>query len=216
MKSYGWHSRGWSRDDSWGPRHTLDRQDIEKPETYGGDITKWLQWSGTFTRYLRRQDERWPQILKKIEAQKGQVIAKEEEEEERLAYEFGLWDVNAWKEQLMQCLENFTTGDAKRHVTSADECNVFSTWSRMSDKGHSLREEHVMDMRRKAYAIKTGVPAKDFEMAITLRAVRGGLQRSLPAEAQDNDPHGHVPAGPAPAHQGLRARALQHLRGYQS
>ena len=45
-KSYGWHPRVCSRDDSWGPRHTLDRKDIEKPEKYGGDITKWLQWSG--------------------------------------------------------------------------------------------------------------------------------------------------------------------------
>ena len=57
--SYGWRSRGWNRGDAWGPRHTLDRKDIAKPENYGGDITKWAQWSTTFVRYMGRHDEKW-------------------------------------------------------------------------------------------------------------------------------------------------------------
>ena len=113
-----------------------------------------------------RCDPRWPQILQKIEAKKGQTISMEEED--HLAYEFGLWDVAAWKDQLFQCLETYTTGDAKKYVTTADECNVFSTWSRMADKGHSLRDVHIMEMRRKVYATKASVAAKDLELAISV------------------------------------------------
>ena len=91
-----WDAKTWSRDNSWGPKHALDRKELDKPEKYGGDITKWAHWSGKLKRYLKlRCDPRWPQILQKIEAKKGQTMSKEEEDQ--LAYEFGLWDVEAWK-----------------------------------------------------------------------------------------------------------------------
>ena len=60
-----------------------------------------------------------PQILKRIEAKKGQTLNKDDEDQ--LATEFGLWSVQAWKEQLFQCLEMFTAGDAKKHILTADE-----------------------------------------------------------------------------------------------
>ena len=51
---------------------------------------------------------------------------------------------------------------------AGEEHGVFTTWSRMADKGHSLRLEHVTDLRRKAFAPRTCVPAKDLELAIAL------------------------------------------------
>ena len=115
---------------------------------------------------MGRHDEKWLQILKRIEEQKGKMISQEEEEQ--MAWDLELLNVKAWKEQLMQGLETFTTGDAKGLVIAADERNVFSTWSRMADKGHSLREKHVMAMRRKAMSPKSSVSAKDLELAIIL------------------------------------------------
>ena len=74
--SYGWSSSnayGWN--DS-GPKYSLDKKDIEKPEKYTGEITKWVQWSNTIKRYLKlRCDSRWPQILKHIELKKGETIS---------------------------------------------------------------------------------------------------------------------------------------------
>ena len=37
---HSWNDRNSSRGNSWGPRHSLDRKDIAKPECYSGDITK--------------------------------------------------------------------------------------------------------------------------------------------------------------------------------
>ena len=130
------------------------------------DITKWVHWAGTFKRFLRRHDPLWPQILEKIEAKKGLAISKEVEDQ--MANEFWWVDMRAFKDQLFQGLECYTTGEAKKCVTAADESNVFSTWSRMADKGHSLRDDHVMDMQRKAYASKSPVAAKDLELAISV------------------------------------------------
>ena len=164
---YGWPATAKaSGRDSWGPKHTLDRKDLDKPEKYTGDITKWVHWAGTFKRFLRRHDPLWPQILEKIEAKKGLAISKEVEDQ--MANEFWWVDMRAFKDQLFQCLECYTTGEAKKCVTAADESNVFSTWSRMADKGHSLRDDHVMDMQRKAYASKSPVAAKDLELAISV------------------------------------------------
>ena len=79
-QDWGWPKGhyGWS---SSGPKHSLDRKDIAKPESYNGDITKWVPWSSTFVRYLGRQDERWPSILKKIEGYKGKMISEADEEQ---------------------------------------------------------------------------------------------------------------------------------------
>ena len=68
----------------------------------------------------------------------------------------------------MQCVECYRTGNTKRFATTADERNVFMTWNRMAAKGHSLRLEHVTDMRRKAHSPKACVPANDLELAISL------------------------------------------------
>ena len=38
----------------------------------------------------------------------------------------------------------------------------------MADKGYSLRLEHVTYLRRKPFAPRTGVPAKDLELAVAL------------------------------------------------
>ena len=148
----------------WGPRGRIDRKDLVKPEAYGGDISKWLAWQSTFVRYMTRIDKRWSELLKAIEKKRGQVISKADEEQ--LEWDLWLNPIVDWKEQLMEALESFTSGDAKRLVLTNTECNVFSTWSRLADSGHSMRDEHVMNMRRRLMVAKASVPTKDLEIAI--------------------------------------------------
>ena len=66
----------------------------------------------------------------------------------------------------MLALESFTSGETRRIILLAEERGVLSSWSRLADKGHSLRDEHVMTMRRRVMAPKASVPAKDLEFAI--------------------------------------------------
>ena len=106
----------------------------------------------------------WLEILEKIEAKKGQAITKEFEAE--LAEEYYWKDMRLFKEQLYGALEVFTVNEVKKSVIAGDEVNVFSTWSRLADKGQSRRDLHVMDMQRKAYAARSTVVATDLEMAI--------------------------------------------------
>ena len=94
----------------------------------------------------------------------GQVISKTDEEQ--LEWDLWLRPIDDWKEQLMLALESFTSGDAKRFVLTNTECNVFSTWGRLADSGHSMRDEHVMSMRRRLMVPKASVPIKDLEIAI--------------------------------------------------
>ena len=58
-----------------------DRKDVKGPEIYSGDITRWMQWSKAFARYLRRRDERWPELLDKIQGLKGKPVTAEDEKE---------------------------------------------------------------------------------------------------------------------------------------
>ena len=124
---------------------------------------------------MRRINERCPQVLRKIEEQKGQPVSKEMWE--LLAAEFQMGDVKPWKDQLMQCVECYTTGDTTRLATTANERNIFTTWSRIADKGHSLRQEHVTDMRCKAHSPKACVPANNLELAIPWKKKRCSLRR---------------------------------------
>ena len=133
------------------------------PRATEGDITKWMQWSSTFVRYLGRQDEKWPLILKRIEGHKGKMIS--EADENQINEEFYLWGIKLWKEALMLALESFTSGETMRIILLAEERGVFSSWSRLADKGHSLKDDHVKNMRRKVMAPTTSVPAKDLEFA---------------------------------------------------
>ena len=75
---------------------------VEKPETYNGDITQWIRWSSSFTSFLKRLDDRWPKVFKKIDQQKGPPISSQIEE--TWASELLMGDVTAWKGQLMQLL----------------------------------------------------------------------------------------------------------------
>ena len=95
---------------------------------------------------------------------------------EQLVAKFQIGDVKPWKDQLMQCVECCTTCDTKTLATTADERNIFTTWSRMADKGHSLRLEHVIDMRRKAHSPKACVPgAGHLAVGNSDDLARGGL-----------------------------------------
>ena len=72
----GWHGQwngGWGS--QWSqPLRQPDRKDIDRPAKYAGDITKWLQWSKAFIRFLRRQDWRWTQLLEKIQGLRGRPV----------------------------------------------------------------------------------------------------------------------------------------------
>ena len=159
-----WRGRYYDDQNYRGPKGYIDKKDLVKPETYSGDISKWLAWQGTFVRYMSRIDRKWLEILKAIEKKKGQVISKEDEEQ--LEWDLYMRDIDDWKEQLTLALESFTSGEAKRLVLSNTESNVFSTWSRLADNGHSMRDKHVMGMRRKLNIPRSSVPTKDLEIAI--------------------------------------------------
>ena len=46
----------------------LDREDVDKPDKYGGDADHWLKWSKSFKKSLERQDVLRPAILEAVEA----------------------------------------------------------------------------------------------------------------------------------------------------
>ena len=102
----------------------------------------------------------------KLEQMKGMPVTSQLED----AWAWELWtgDLTPWKEHLFQLLESFAIGDVAKLVIAGEERVVFTTWNRMADKGHSLRLENVTDLRRKAFAPRTGVPAKDLELAAAL------------------------------------------------
>ena len=91
-------------------------------------------------------------------------------------------DLMPWKDQLLQLLQCFTTCDVAKLVVAGEERGVFTTWSRMADTGHSLRLENVTDLRRKAFAPRTGVAAKDLELAIALQEKDVFLHEDASAE----------------------------------
>ena len=82
--------------EAWGPKHFPNKKDVEKPETYLGDITQWIRWSSAFTRFLKKLDDRWPKILSKLEQLKGMLVTSQIDE----AWAWELWtsDLMPWKE----------------------------------------------------------------------------------------------------------------------
>ena len=124
---------------------------MEKPDKYGGDITKWLRWSSAFTRFIKKLDDRWPKLLGKLEQMKGMPVTNQLEEE--WAWELWTSDLTPWKEYLFKLLECYTTGDWAGLVVAAEERGVFT--ARHGPAPQGLRA-------------KDCVPAKDLELAIAL------------------------------------------------
>ena len=120
----------------------------------------------TFTRFIKKLDDRWPKLLGKLEQMKGMPVTIQLEEE--WAWELWTGDMTPWKEQFMQLLENFTAGDVTRLVVAGEERGIFTTWGRMADKGHSLRLEHVNDMGHKSFSLKASVLTNDLELGNAL------------------------------------------------
>ena len=80
-RSSSWSSGGWSSTDGWGPKNAPDKKDVEKPDKYGGDITKLFWWSSAFTRFIKKLDDRWPKLMGKLEKLKGMPVTTQLEAE---------------------------------------------------------------------------------------------------------------------------------------
>ena len=138
----------------------LDRKDVDKPDKFGGNADHWLKWSKSFKKFLRRQDVRWPEILKAIEdrpwnaEERGKpfTLADEKMLEAHADGTLGIGtQMVLFKEQLNEYLENYTTGSSKALVEACGDLKALDAWRQLADKGHSLREQHIHVLRRKAY-----------------------------------------------------------------
>ena len=98
-----------------------------------------------FKRLVKRYDDRWPGVFANIEALKGQSLTAAHEES--WAWELHLADLQTWKDQLPQFLESYTSGDALALIVAGGERGVIDTQNRLADKGHSLRLDHVNELR---------------------------------------------------------------------
>ena len=89
----------------------MDRKDAKGPEIYTGDILRWVAWSKSVMRYLKRRDWRWPGLLEKIQKLKGRPVT--EQDEKQWAWSIGIRDIEEFKDQLCEYLEGFTDKEAK-------------------------------------------------------------------------------------------------------
>ena len=55
-----------------------------------------MQWSKAFARYLRRRDERWPELLDKIQGIKGKPVTAEDEKE--WAWDLSVYNLDQFKD----------------------------------------------------------------------------------------------------------------------
>ena len=97
-KSSSWSPGGWSRAEGWGPNNAPDKKNVEKPDKYSGDITRWLRWSSAFTRFLKKLDDRWPKTFGKLEQLKGMPVTSQVEE--AIAWELWASDLMLWEDKL--------------------------------------------------------------------------------------------------------------------
>ena len=141
-----------------------DRKDVKGPDTYTGDITPWVSWSKSFTRYVRRRDHRWPGLLEKIQELKGKPVT--EEHEKQWARTLGIFDIEQFKDQLNEYLESFTAKEAKAIVVACGEHNALDAWRQLAERGFSVRPNHIHDLMRLARFPRAAVQAKDLEVAI--------------------------------------------------
>ncbi len=149
------------------PPKPMDRKDIDKPERYSGAADAWLKWSRTFKRFLRRQDARWPLLLDEVEKKKGRPVTKEDEV--KWDEDLGLGGhVKMFKEQLNEYLESYTSSAARLLVEACGDTRALDAWRQLADKGHSLREQHIHALRRKAYFPKAASQLKDLEAHISM------------------------------------------------
>ena len=161
----------WSVPSSWSGWSSQwlkppDRKDVKGPEVYSGDITHWTQWSKAFTRYLRRRDDRWPDLLEKIQGLKGKPVTTEDEK--KWAWDLKAYDFTQFKDQLNEYLESFTSKDARGIVIACGEHNALDAWRQLAERGFSLRPAHINALMRSALWPRSATPLKDLEMAIAM------------------------------------------------
>ena len=73
---------------------------------------------------------------------------------------------NSWKNQLNEFLESYMKDGARIIVDACDKHQVLDAWRKLADRGHSLREGHVNEMRFRAYGLRVEVSVKDLEKSI--------------------------------------------------
>ena len=160
------------------PLKNVDRKDVDKPDKYGGNTDLWLKWSRGFKKFLKRQDPRWIYLLEAIEKLRGKPVTKAHEDGWKL--DLGVYPgtmnkipglgefLEDFKDQLNEYLETYTQGAAKSLVSACGDTKALDAWRQLADKGHSLREQHVQTLRRKAYFPRAVSQIKDLETQINL------------------------------------------------
>ena len=169
----GWDNQ-WSQPfsqwkDGWGgqwsqPLRQPDRKDVDRPAKYAGDITKLLQWSKSFIRFLRRQDWRWPQLLEKIQGLRGRPVTASDED--WWSWQLNLGDIGPYKDYLNEYMLSFTDGTAWQIVNACGETNALDAWRQLTERADSLRPAHVKALQKTAMYPRENVQAKDLEIAV--------------------------------------------------
>ena len=121
-------------------------------------MLEWLTWSRAFTRFLCRQDRRWPGLLQKIEELKGKLVAPEDET--YWASSLNLGDITQFKDQLIEYFEAFTKDVARGIVEACGEHNALDAWKQLAERGCSLRPTHVNALMKKPFWLRDAVQAK--------------------------------------------------------
>ena len=90
---------------------------------------------------MRRTNVQWPDLLNKVENLKGKPVTASAEAE--WSTQLGLGPIEAWKDQLNQALEIYTTGKARIAVEACGDAHALDAWRILSDKGCSKRLAHA-------------------------------------------------------------------------
>ncbi len=156
------NSKGDEDKDKLKPIH---HKNIDKPDKYDGNTDHWLRWMKSFKKFMKRQDERWVLLLDEIEKQKGKPIT--EDEEKYIAEKLKITgELTEFKSQLNEYLEMYTKGNVKQLVEACGDTRSLDVWRQLADKGHSLRDHHKHNLRRKAYFPKQAPSLKEVEKCI--------------------------------------------------
>ena len=129
----------------------IDIKDIEKPDKYDGNPSKFLVWWGKFQDLLANRHPSWKGVLAKIEKRDKDSIPDTEEEVTKFFKSIGnevAEQKEEYQQQLKSYLRTYTSGDLHARITHTQSKGCVEFLREMVCRGKDHNDNRLLDLKQ--------------------------------------------------------------------
>jgi len=151
----------------------IDVKDIEKPDKYDNNITKFKIWYDKFRDLITNRHPNWYKLLKLVETKGKNTIRNQQEffddidENDDKSYKYIKTQADMYAQQLKSYLRTYTEGELHARVIQTDPNGIMELMREIIYKGNNRNPNKLIDLKAKALSPQRANKVTDLANILT-------------------------------------------------